>query len=288
MTTLNFLDELALLGFSIGNDQGVTSGKLRDTLKPLLCKRRPDFSALLPRLAELSLIEELPRAPRARASRWRLAVRGRETLESRLGGESSRGRGWMMKAARTLATGRMLAVTPRTATLLASQQDALATFYLATRLGTTFEPGMTTLTLARELAATQLGVMNARPETLWNGLMERALASDPDGEEEAREPGPVEPFSAQLRRAARRTRDGWFGPHKIFIHFAWRAWRRETHETLGLSDFKERLLHLLRTGEIALTRADFTATLDPADLTEAEIRDGGETFHFLTFAPENR
>ncbi|MDB6155898.1 MAG: hypothetical protein JWL90_4351 [Chthoniobacteraceae bacterium] len=279
MTTLTFKDELTLLGFLSGQGQALTTAKLRSALKPVLRQQSLDFSTLLPRLAELALIEELPRQPRTRSSRWRLAPPGHESMQARLGEGSTRGRGWMMKAARALASGRTLGVTSRMAVTIAGQPDALATFYLATRLGLEFQPGMTTLGLARELAASELGVTNARAETLWNGLIERALGTKAA---EENEPCSIEPFSIQVQRAARTATHGWFGPGKLFIHHAWETWRRKTGDPLDLPEFKKRLLAALRAGELGLTRADFTPVLDPIELAQAEIRDGVETFHFLT------
>jgi hypothetical protein len=288
MNILTFDDELTLLGLLSGQGQALTTGKLRGALKPVLQKQQLDFSTLLPRLAEFALIEKLPAAPRSRSARWRLAPPGHETLQARLGGGSVKGRGWMMRAARALATARTLGVAPRMAAMIAGQQDALATFYLATRLGAEFQPDMTALSLAREIAAAELDVTNARPEALWREFIKRALGANPVSLTGGVENGPsgIERFSMQVQRAARATHEGWFGPGKVFIHRVWETWRRAESASLDLPAFKERLLLALRAGHLGLTRADFTSTLAPDDLAQAEIRDGSDTFHFLSVNQE--
>jgi hypothetical protein len=178
-----------------------------------------------------------------------------------------------LKAARILIARHALGLEPRAAAALV-EHEGLAAYFLTKRLGETYQPGVTPDGLARRSAAVALGMPNDQPETLWRGLLQRAVT--------AGAPEPAPGFAAQVRAAALLSQEGWFGPRKIFIHRAWQAWRQNTGGTSSLAEFKARLLEALRADKIALSRADYTATIAPEDLAQSEINYGSESFHFIT------
>ncbi len=287
MNALTFSESLTLLALLGASEIGFTVAKLREAQRPALANQTADFSAALASLVARGAAEKLTRAPRQRTDRWRLTAAGREALAASLGALPAAGRGALVKAAHALAAAQVLGLAPGAAAAMAASEAALPAYFLAQKLGREFIPGMTGETLARDAAAMALGASNAQPATLRAALLARALHASPPLPFAAVFGGPAparESFSAQTLRAARTApADAWFGPRKLFIHRAWERWRLLASDTAtDLPTFKTRLLAALRAGELGLTRADFTATLAPADLAAAEVRDGGELFHFLT------
>lgn len=283
---LNLLDELVLLCLLGSKAPGATPPELARTLKPLV-GRVPEIASALSRLARWALVAETPRKKGGRSSRWRLQSVGRDLLLRRLGGEPLKGRNWKEKTARVLAAGRVLNVETRIATALV-KEDSLPDYFLAQKLGLEFHASTTAKGLARMVAGAALETVNGESDTLWRGIFRRGLEPQKATVPEApiskpeRVASDGDAFIEQVKGAARRAREGWLGPQKLLIHRAWEAWQSETGNALELAAFKRRLLAALRAGEIGLRRADFTETLNPADIEQAEIRDGNETFHFVS------
>jgi hypothetical protein len=272
---LSLLEEIVLLGLEGARPgKGCTPSELLGAEMRRACGgHKPGVAGALDRLAALGLAVELPRSPRRRAARWGLSAAGQEALRSRLGGASLKGRTWKLKAARIVSVRHALGLEPRAAAALVTS-NGLAAYFLAKRLGETYQPGLTTEGLARRSAAAALGLANDQPETLWRGLLQRAVSTA--------EPGPALPFAEEVRAAALLSREGWFGPRKFFIHRAWQAWRERSGATSSLAEFKARLIEGLQAGEIALSRADFTAEIPQEDLAQSETTYGSESFHFIT------
>lgn len=305
MNPLPLLEALALLALTTRPDADLSASKISEALKPSVATLKGDLAAALAGLVERGFVEKLPRAPRQRGDRWRATSAGREALVAQLGTLlPTSARGAAGKAARALAAAHALGIAPRLAALLATEADALPTYLLARQLGHEFHPGITNArSLAREAAAKALAAGNTQPATLWRSIFQSALAAgdempapvgdtkpapeadDSPADSHPREPArSAEPFVQQLRNAARLAPEAaWFGSRKLFIYRAWEAWRTiAAEDSDDLAAFKKRLLAALRAGDVGLTRADFTATLNPGDLAASELRDGTETFHFIT------
>ena len=272
----SLLDELILLFLFANEKDGATLGVLNGEMKSFH-SQPVDIRSKMNHLAQLGLVVQLPPKKGSRSIKWRLEPAGRERIAERLGANPVRKGTWKQKAARALATAHALKVEPRIANAIACN-DLLAEYFLAQRLGLEFHGSLTAGGIAEHIAAVALETVNGKSPTLWKGLFRRALETQPSTLEAADRSRFVE----QVNHALGTAREGWFGEHKLFIHRAWETWRSETGETLDLAAFKDRLLAALRAGHLGLARADFTETLDPADLEQAEIRDGEETFHFIT------
>jgi hypothetical protein len=272
----SLLDELLLLSLFANEKEGATLGVLSGELTSFH-SHAVDISSKLTHLAQLGLVTQIPPKKGSRSMKWRLEPAGRERLIQRLGFSPTRKGTWKQKAARALAALHALKLEPRIAGAIATN-DLLAEYFLAQRLGLEFHASLTADGIGERIAAAALETVNGKSPTLWKGLFRRALESQPS----TSEPSHHQRFVQQVNHALGTAKDGWFGEHKLFIHRAWETWRRETGEAIDLSAFKDRLLVALRAGHLGLARADFTETLDPADLAQAEIRDGDETFHFIT------
>ena len=257
-------------------ENGLTPSGIANALRPLLRVGASPLRAACVRFEQLGLADKV--VPRPRSVRWQINPSGREAAARLLGGAPAHGRNWLIRAARKRGVVHLLGLDERSAAAAAANADTLAACLRAKRRGWTFEPGTTLQNLARDAAAQDLQAANARPASLWKGLLERVLSAD----------APVrtgsEPLAAQIARAARTAPDeAWFGPGKFFIHRAWEAWRHATGDSgTDLAAFKARLLAALRAGELGLTRADFPDAIAPAELAAAETRYGAETFHFIT------
>jgi hypothetical protein len=273
----SLLDELLLLFISANDKEGATLGVLRKEIKTVFEDPPVDLAPNVAHLVHQGLVSEIPKKKGSTSMRWQLQRHGRDLLAKRLGGQSFQGRSWKQKAARALAATRVLKVDPRTAAGIALD-DLLPEYFLAQRLGLDFHTSLTADGIGGHVAAAALETVNGKSPTLWKGLFRRALES----RSSKSEPSEHYRFVEQINRTLGTAKEGWFGEHKLFIHRAWETWRRETGEAIDLSAFKHRLLVALRAGHLGLARADFTETLNPADIGQAEIRDGEETFHFIT------
>jgi hypothetical protein len=272
----NLLDELLLLFIFANEKEGATLGVLTSELKSFH-NHAVDISSKLSHLAQLGLVGRIPPKKGSRSMKWRLEPAGRERLIQCLGFNPTRKGTWKQKAARALAAVHALKLEPRVAGAIATN-DLLAEYFLAQRLGLEFHASLTADGIGERIAAAALETVNGKSPTLWKGLFRRALESQPS----TPEAWDQSRFVEQVNHTLRAAKEGWFGEHKLFIHRAWETWRTDTGEAIDLSAFKHRLLAALRAGHLGLARADFTETLDPADLEQAEIRDGQETFHFIT------
>jgi hypothetical protein len=277
-TELSLLDELALLGLAHAGEKGATVSGLKQKFKAELGSMKPDFALPLDALCNRQMAEKLPRGKGQRAQYYRVRPAGREILNQRLGGMAMTGTVWKKNAARLLGLTRLYEIPAAVAATLV-KDEALLVWLLAARLGETQRAGTTLKALAARVAAEELGAASTKPQALWNALFQRAGTPRAGDRTEA---AASATFAQQVRSAAPRATEGWFGPHKLFIHRAWEAWKVTSGGSDDLPLFKRRLLTALREGELELTRADFTATLDPAELERSEIRDGSETFHFMT------
>jgi hypothetical protein len=279
MESLNFIEEVALLGLA-GEPEGCT---LKEVLK-LLGKNghvSPSLlGAALERMEELGLVEKLPRPARSKSDRWRLLPKG----EASVALPETCKRGWKVVPLRALAASHALKLTPVAAAGLV-KRGQLSAWFLADRLGQPFTPATTLESLAGLIMAQALGTANAQPATLWGAMMRRAAAKETRVEVASTAPSPSAgsgDFATEVLQSAHFVpAAGWFGPRKLFIHRAHESWRRQTHGTLDLAQFKGQLLTEMRAGNLGLARADFTATLSPEDLQQSEIRDGAEIFHFI-------
>lgn len=279
MESLNFIEEAVLLGLAGADAKGCTVSDLRKLLGKKGTDSTASFGVALERLQSLGMVEKLPRVGRSKTGRWRLLPNG----EASLALPSARKRGWKVPVLRALAARHALKLMPDIATGLV-KGGQLSAWFLADRLGLPFTPTTTLESLAGLVTAQALGVSNAEPATLWSALMRRAIGSE---EQAVAAPVRVESFdlvsfAGEVLHAARAVpADGWFGSQKVFIHRVHAAWQAETHRSPELALFKRHLLSAMRSGHLALTRADFTATLAPEDLQQSEIKDGAETFHFI-------
>lgn len=81
---------------------------------------------------------------------------------------------------------------------------------------------------------------------------------------------------------------GRFG-EKVFIAAAYRALRASDsrYASLPLDVFKGVLLVANRDGLLALSRADLVGAMDPGEVADSAIEDGGASFHFVQ-APRRR
>lgn len=272
----NLLDELLLLFIFANDKEGATLGVLTGELKSFH-SHAVDISSKLTHLAGLGLVGQIPPKKGSRSTKWRLEPLGRERLVQRLGFNPVRKGMWKQKAARALAVVRALKLEPRIGAAIA-MNDLLTEYFLAQRLGLEFHTSLTADGIGAHVAAAALETVNGKSATLWKGLFRRALESQPS----TSEPSEHQRFVEQINHTLGTAKEGWFGEHKLFIHRAWETWRIETGQISDLAAFKDRLLVALRAGHLGLARADFTETLNPADLEQAEIRDGEESFHFIT------
>lgn len=89
-------------------------------------------------------------------------------------------------------------------------------------------------------------------------------------------------FAAEVRDVARAAREGVFGERRVFISSVWDQLRHQPRwSSLGLDDFKLRLLRAHRAGELQLARADLATALDPDLVATSETRTDGASFHFI-------
>jgi DNA-binding HxlR family transcriptional regulator len=296
MNALTLPQRLALLGLAHAADRGQTQSEIRRALgkevKPLLAPSEA-LEDSLRQLAERGLIEETPRPPRSRVVRWRLLAAGRGMLSQQFGDAAFQKRGAIARAAALLLISEKLGLPPGAARRVLSRRSALLACLLAHHLGEPFDEHTTLDALAARVAARAIGAGNTQTATLRESLLRQALGGSTLTSTPAcpiANLAPAPDFPASVLRASRAAPPGaWFGPRKLFIHRAWEAWRADGGDAaVDLPAFKTRLLAALRAGQIGLTRADFTATLDPADIAAAELRDGSETFHFLTADRDSR
>ena len=245
-TELSLLDELALLGLAHAGAKGATASGLKQKFKSELGSMKPDFAVALDALCDRKMAEKLPRGKGQRSQYYRVQPAGREILNQRLDGMAMTGTVWKKNAARLLGLTRLYEIPAGVAATLV-KDEALLVWLLAAKLGETHRAGTTLKALAARVAAEELGAASTKPQALWNALFQRAGTPLPDGRTEA---AASASFAQQVRSAAPSAAEGWFGPHKLFIHRAWEAWKSAGGGSDDLPLFKSRLLTAFRAGEI--------------------------------------
>jgi len=137
-----------------------------------------------------------------------------------------------------------------------------------------------------QLVARAAGSTRVDAEAIRQTLLRRWLL--PDAEPTSRDaPGApregaarptVEDFSERVLAVARALPTGRFGRDKVFISHVWRALQPEWSDRAA---FDAALLEANRTQHLSLTRADLVSAMDPADVSESEVRSFGASFHFV-------
>lgn len=284
MHNLNMLREIILVSLVKAGEKGATASEaLPDKQRKLVGTAR--IKGMLDQFTEDGHAEFLP-GKRKGSGRWRLSSRGREAAEKLLAPIDRKSNTWLTKALRLVAVTHKLGLEPRVAARCLGLETLTASL-LAAHLGEDFRPGVTTVTsLARRVAARELGVNAVTEDALWQGVFRQALA---EGPAEAPAPAPTSApeisagFAREVFAAAAPEAEGWAGYHRVLISRAWELWKdRADAPNLDLEGFKHQLYLALRRGELELTRADFPEGLTPQDLERAVIRAGNEEFHYLT------
>lgn len=97
-----------------------------------------------------------------------------------------------------------------------------------------------------------------------------------------RDPGEPGPFSRTVLRALKSVpASGRFGPQKVFIGDAFKAYKRHGGTVSDLFEFKRVLGHANQRGELRLMRADLVGAMDPKKVSESEMRYMNAEFHFI-------
>jgi len=92
----------------------------------------------------------------------------------------------------------------------------------------------------------------------------------------------LEDFSNTVLLAAKDTKEGWFGDHKVFISQVWKTLSsQQSGWNLTLDEFKQKLIAASRKEWISLSRADLGYSLDSEDVTASEITHLQSQFHFI-------
>lgn len=112
-------------------------------------------------------------------------------------------------------------------------------------------------------------------------------ASDPSTSEASAQPKAfsnleLEDFANTVLEAAKDTKEGRFGDHKVFISQVWKTLSSQQPDwTLTLDEFKQKLLAASRKEWINLSRADLGYSLDSEDVAASEITHLQSQFHFI-------
>lgn len=99
---------------------------------------------------------------------------------------------------------------------------------------------------------------------------------------------PAQPVAAEALLAVVRETiprvgaDGRFGTEKVFVSAIWHRIERDRRlADLSLDRFKRWLVTANRDGWLVLARADLVGAMDSKLVSESEIEDRGDTFHFV-------
>ena len=134
----------------------------------------------------------------------------------------------------------------------------------------------------RLLASRALGT---RPDakSLRGALLSRLVADDGAVvAEPAAAPDTIEQFAARALAAGRASPTGRFGDSRVFISHAWRQYIADNpDDTIGLDEFKAKLVEANRLGHASLARADLVPAMDQADVDESRVDYMTATFHFI-------
>ncbi len=96
-------------------------------------------------------------------------------------------------------------------------------------------------------------------------------------------PAPASPdslsaFAERVLAVARGSTTGRFGENKVFISHVWKALQSEGGSREA---FDQQLLEANRARRLSLSRADLVEAMNPADVSESEVRSYGASFHFI-------
>lgn len=153
-------------------------------------------------------------------------------------------------------------------------RDALAWRALGIKDGGPFtETAVLKLLSSRTLGA----AMSLEPgEVLQQPVVKGGGALDPGWPEDD-----DRAFAARVLAAARASKTGRFGDHKVFIAHVFRQLGATGAAGADLDAFKARLVSAHRSGLLSLSRADLVEAMAPEDVDASEARYLSATFHFV-------
>lgn len=97
---------------------------------------------------------------------------------------------------------------------------------------------------------------------------------------DANDPLDLASFARMVLDAALQCPTGRFGEDKVFVSHLWR-YLQQRGSSLGVDDFKARLVSANTAGLLSLGRADLVQRMDPQDVSRSEIHAMGAVFHFV-------
>ena len=154
--------------------------------------------------------------------------------------------------------------------------DEVRAYFMAMQLGDAAGPargGSPPDRLVRLLAAREVEAPRSELRALRDALVRSWLAGRALGGRS---------FLDEVRDVTRLARDGVFGDRKVFISAVWDVLRRRPQwSTVGLEDFKARLVAAHRAGDLVLARADLVAAMNPELVAASETATDGASFHFI-------
>ena len=149
--------------------------------------------------------------------------------------------------------------------------DEVRAYFIANQLGG--EVAGSADRLVRLLAAREVEAPRSELRALRDALVRSWLAGRGLGGRS---------FLDEVRDVTRHARDGVFGDRKVFISAVWDELRRRPQwSTVGLEDFKARLVAAHRAGDLVLARADLVAAMNPELVAASETATDGASFHFI-------
>jgi hypothetical protein len=140
--------------------------------------------------------------------------------------------------------------------------------------------------LARKVGARQSGKDELRLAAIrrWTDQAQASGAEEPSRPTPISAPAPIDldTFARRVLEAARSSRSGRFGGHRVFVVHVWRALRDEPgFAELDLDGFKQRLAEANNSRRLDLSRADMVEAMDEEDVRLSEISYLGSSFHFI-------
>lgn len=126
---------------------------------------------------------------------------------------------------------------------------------------------------ARAAGAVRVDAESVRMASVRGWLRSAAEPSPPEP------PRPAESFADRVLAVARALpEERRFGPNKVFIAH---VWRQLAPEYGSREAFDTALLEASRAHQLSLSRADLVSTMNPADVSESEVRASDTSFHFV-------
>ncbi len=89
----------------------------------------------------------------------------------------------------------------------------------------------------------------------------------------------LQDFANQVLEAAKSSKTGWFGDHKVFISHVHQQYSAKTW--ISREIFKRQLVAAMRAGFLTLSRADLVSAMSPHDVKASETDNLGAKFHFV-------